>query len=273
MHALYKLQQSFAADIWNDGLKQLDGVILDGRLPAERLFQVYRNNFWISTEEALADIYCVVKQLVGNRFFTFMVDHFLRSFPPRYGNMIELGGDLPVFLYEFKPIEGLPYLSDIARLEWAYHQVFHAVDARPFNTQTLAVIPPKKIPQLHFEISSSSRLVYSPFPIFEIWRVNQPDYEGDQSVDLDTGGESVLVTRPGLVVELQKLEQADARFLQSLASGSNLDKATQAALKYSKDFDLEAALARYLGAGALVLAGKDLSGPARTNNHPGGNQP
>lgn len=273
MHALHKLQQSFAADIWDDSLNQLDGVILDGRLPAERLFQVYRNNFWISVEDALANIYCVVKQLVGNRFFSFMVDHFLRRFPPRHGNLLELGGYLPVFLYEFKPAEGLPYLSDIARLEWAYHQVFHALDAKPFDMQTLAKVPAKKMPQLHFKISPGSRLVYSPFPIFEIWRVNQTGFEGDQSVDLDTGGESVLVTRPGLAVELHKLAKGDARFLQSLNTGNNLDTAMQAALKDSKDFDLEDALARYLGTGALILAAKDSSKPARKINHTGGIQP
>lgn len=273
MHALHKLQQSFAVDIWDDELNRLDGVILDGRFPAERLFQVYRNNFWIASEDALSGIYCVVKQLVGNQFFTVLVDHFLRSYPPRFGNMLELGRELPVFLCDFELTEGLPYLSDIARLEWTYHQVFHAGDTRPFDTRILTTIPSGEIPLLHFELSPSSRLVYSPFPIFEIWRVNQPDYEGDQTVDLDIGGGSVLLTRPGLVVELQKLEQADARFLQSLTSGSNLDKATKAALNYSKDFDLEQALARYLVTGTLVLTDDSPAVPARSNNHPGGKQP
>jgi hypothetical protein len=187
--------------------------------------------------------------------------------------MLQLGSDLPVFLCDFKLTESLLYLADIARLEWAYHQVFHAADTSPFNTQTLAAIPAKNIPQLHFELSPSSRLVHSPFPIFEIWRVNQSDYEGDQSVDLDSGGESVLLTRPGLVIDLQKLEQVDARFLQCLASGNNLDKATLAALKCSKDFDLEQALARYLLTGALVPTDDKSSGLACTNNHPGGKQP
>lgn len=272
MHALHKLQQSFAADLWDDSLNRLDGVILDGRLPAERLFQVYRNNFWISVEEALADIYYVTRQLVGEQFFRFMVDHFLRRFPPRYGNMIQLGGDLPVFLCEFNPAADLPYLSDIARLELAYHQVFHAAKANPFDMQRLAKLHAKKIPQLHFELSSSSCLVNSAFPIFEIWRVNQPDYEGDQSIDLDAGGESVLVIRPDLVVELQKLDQADARFLQNLATGNNLEKATQAALKNSDDFDLETSLARYLVSGALVLSDKESSKPAQTTNPAGGKQ-
>lgn len=273
MHALHKLQQSFAADLWDDQLNRLDGVILDGRLPAERLFQVYRNNFWISAEDTLADIYCVIKRLVGDEFFRFMVDHFLRRFPPRYGNVHLLGIDLPVFLYDFKAAAGLPYLSDISRLEWAYHQVFHAAESIPFNTRTLAEVPFESIPQLHLQMATSSQLIYSPFPIFQIWRVNQPDYEGDQSIDLDIGGESILLTRPGLVVELHKLRPGDARFLQSLTTGSNLDKATQDALKTSNNFDLETALARYLVSGVLVLSDKSSSEAVRKNNPAGGNQP
>ena len=259
MHALHKLQQSFAADIWDEKLSHLDGVILDGRLPAERLFQVYRNNFWISAEDALAGIYPVVKQLVGKRFFTYLVDHFLRSYPPRYGNMHQLGSDLPVFLCDFTPAENLPYLSDIARLEWTYHQVFHADDAKPFNTEVLADVPYEKIPQLRFELSPTSRLAHSPFPIFEIWRVNQSGYEGDQSVDLDIGTESVLVTRPVMVVKLHKIGPLDARFLHSLTTGGNLETATKATFKHSNDFDLGDALTRYLAIGALILTGETSS--------------
>ena len=262
MYALRKLQQSFAADIWDDGLHRLDGIVLDGHLPAERLFQVYRNNFWIATEDALADIYGVVKQLVGNQFFAFVVDHFLRRFPPRHGNMHLLGNDLAVFLCDFDPVADLPYLPDVARLEWAYHQVFHAQDAQPFNLETLATIPLEDLLQWRFELAASSRLVNSPFPIFEIWRVNQPGYSGDQSVDLDTGDETVLLTRPGYEVELRRLEPDDARFLQRLTGGDSLERATEAAVELAPAFDLELALAKYLAPGALVPADQDSSGPA-----------
>lgn len=270
MHALHKLQQSFAADIWGEGLDRLDGVILDGRFPAERLFQVYRNNFWIATEDALSGIYGVVKQLVGDQFFRVLVDHFLRNYPPRYGNVLQLGCDLPVFLCDFKLTAGLPYLSDIARLEWAYHQVFHAHDSAPFDIRSLGSIVPDKIPLLRFRLAPGSRLIYSPYPIFDIWRVNQPGYDGEQTVDLDAGGDSILLSRPGLQVELQKLEPMDARFLHSLASGGNLEQASAAAVKQSRHFDLEQALGRHLATGTLVLIDENNPAQARSNHLRGG---
>ena len=270
MHALRKLQQCFASDIWGEELSRLEGVILDGRFPAERLFQVYRNNFWIATEEALAGIYRVVKQLVGDAFFSVLVDHFLRSYPPRHGNMLQLGRDLPVFLCDFKPAEGLPYLSDVARLEWAYHEVFHAQESTAFDTRSLASIASDEIPRLRFRLAPSSRLIHSPYPVFEIWRVNQPGYDGDQSVGIDSGGDSILLARPELQVELQKLAPTDARFLQTLASGKNLARATETALEISRDFDLEVTLGRYLVTGTLILADENRSAHPRHQHLPGG---
>ena len=272
MQALHKLQQSFAADIWDDNLNRLNGLIMDSRLPAERLFQVYRNNFWIATEDALSEIYGVVKRLVGEQFFSLLVDRYLRRYPPRHGNMHRLGRELPVFLCDFKLTEGLPYLADVARLEWAFHQVFHAPDVQPFDLRTLADIAPDQMTRLRFTLSSSSRIIYSPFPVFEIWRVNQTDYSGDQSVDLDSGGESVLLTRPGLTVELQKLAPAEARFLRCLANGGNLGKATHTALECSPDFDLKRALSRYLSTGTLI-ANEESSRCPGNFDHAGGKQP
>ena len=46
-------------------------------------------------------------------------------------------------------------------------------------------------------LDPSCRLVASAFPILRIWQVNQPDYEGDDRVDLDAGGDALLVRRDG----------------------------------------------------------------------------
>jgi hypothetical protein len=202
----------------------------------------------------LADIYPVVQRLVGPEFFTFLTDRFIRSHPPHQGNLHRLGCDLPGFLQEFKPTAGLPYLPDTARLEWAYHQVFHAVDAEPHNAQGLAGMPPEQILQMQFRLAPNCRLVCSTYPIFQIWRVNQADYAGDQQVDLAAGAASVLVTRPEWDVELRQLGRVDAEFLRCLIEGCNLGEATQAALEVSPEFDLTAALARYLLSGILTIA-------------------
>jgi hypothetical protein len=252
MSALHKLQQSFAADLWDEHLNHLSGVVLDGRLPAHRLFQIYRNNFWISTEAALADIYPVLQRLVGSTFFSFMVDRFLRMHPPGEGDLQQLGTALPDFLPSFKAAAELPYLADVARLERAYHQVFHATEVTSIDPGLLAGQSPQRIMGLQFRLADGCRLVCSPFPIFRIWRINQDGYTGESQIDLATGGEAVLVIHSEFEVEMRHLAPVESSLLSHLQAGRNLGEAARATLETARDFNLVRVLGRYLSLGVLI---------------------
>ena len=253
MKALHKLQQAFAADLWGDDLQHLQGLILDDQISAARRFNVYRNNFQSSLIDALAAIYPVVEQLVGPEFFGFMIDRYIRAYPSRSGNLHNLGSAMATFLDSFQPASTLPYLTDVARLEWAYHEVFHAPAARPFEPDVLAQTSTEQYPNLCFSLGPACRLVCSAFPIFRIWQVNQENYIGDESVNLNKGAESVLVVRPELEVELWHLEPAESAFLITLESGENIGASVEATLKQTPDFDLQKILPRLLEAGAILV--------------------
>ena len=206
MKTLHKLQQAFAADLWGDDLHHMQGLILDDRLPAARRFNVYRNNFQTSLTDGLAAVYPVVEQLVGCEFFGFMADRYIRTHPSRSGNLHNLGDSLADFLGRFQAVSKLPYLADVARLEWAYHAVFHAAAPPPFEPNVLEQLATETYPKLRFNLGSACRLVYSNYPIFRIWEANQENYVGEKTVNLDEGPESVLVVRPELEVELRRLD-------------------------------------------------------------------
>jgi hypothetical protein len=254
MNALYKLQQAFAADLWGEELQHMEGLILDDQLSAARQFNVYRNNFRISLTDALADIFPVVEQLVGREFFGFMADRYIRTHPSRSGNLHNLGCAMAEFLSHFKPVHELPYLPDVARLEWAYHEVFHAAAPAAFEPKALATVAVERYRELHFDLGPACRLVRSSFPIFRIWQVIQPDYVGDNHVNLEEGPEAVLVVRPELEVELRRVDSAESAFLKALDSGNSLGAAVAEGLKNSVDFDLQSVLARHLSSGTLLLS-------------------
>jgi hypothetical protein len=252
MKALHKLQQAFAADLWGDDLNHMQGLILEDQLPAARRFNVYRNNFRIFLTDGLAAIYPVVEQLVGPEFFGFMADRYIRSHPSRTGNLHNQGHALAGFLSRFQAVSKLPYLADVARLEWAYHEVFHAAAPKSFKPKALDKVAAEGYPKLRFDLGPACRLVRSTYPIFRIWEVNQEGYVGDKYVDLDVGPESVLVVRPQLEVELWRVDPAETVLLRALESGNNLGDAVEASLTFSPDFDLQSALVRYLSSGVLI---------------------
>lgn len=252
MKALHELQQAFAADLWGDDVRHMQDLIIEDRLPAAQRFNVYRNNFQTSLSDALAAIYPVVEQLVGREFFSFMADRYIHTYPSRSGSLHNLGYAMARFLRRFQAVSKLPYLADVACLEWAYHEIFHAAPPSSFKPNALEQIAAKDFPNLHFVIGFASRIVHSKYPIFRIWQVNQEGYVGDDNVNLDTGPESVLIVRPELEVELWRLGAAESKFLCALDSGENLGHAVEAALAHSHDFDLKVALERFVSSGTLI---------------------
>jgi hypothetical protein len=67
---------------------------------------------------------------------------YLVENPPRSPVIFEYGGSFADFLERFEPLAGYPYLPDVARLERAWLDAFHAADADPLQAGDLGAIPP-----------------------------------------------------------------------------------------------------------------------------------
>lgn len=226
-----------------------------GKLTPRQRLDIYRHNLFDSLSSALAAVYPTVAQLVGDGFFRFVAHEYIAAHPSRSGNLHDFGAQLPEFLAQFEPARGLPYLPDSARLDWAWHQVFHT-NALPAADATellghIAALPDEDRLQVGLLWQPAAQLLSSPFPVLRIWQVNQPG-AAEEGVDLDAGGESVLVaTRHGEVV-LERLSAAECALLQALASGAGLGDAVAAALGQDANFDVAGAIAHHIAAGTLV---------------------
>ena len=97
----------------------------------ERRFAVYRNNVAHSLSRALASRYPVIERLVGEDFFRPLAAAFIAAHPPASPMLFQWGGEFPGFLAGFPPLRDLPYLADVAELEWLRGQAYHAADAQP----------------------------------------------------------------------------------------------------------------------------------------------
>ena len=61
----------------------------------------------------------VVKRLVGDKYFHAMANVFLLREPPFSPLLIHYGETFAAFVEEFEAAKPLPYLADVARLEYA----------------------------------------------------------------------------------------------------------------------------------------------------------
>ena len=212
--------------------------------PAGRRFDVYRNNVTVSLTEALRQAFPVVRTLVGEDFFTAMAREFLRAHPPASPLMMFYGARMPGFLASFPPVAHLGYLPDIARLELALREAYHAADARPVPPEVLQSLPPDRLVDSKLRLAPAIRLVRSRWPIHAIWSANTRATPAPKA----TVPEDVLVTRPGYDPEPLCLPAGAGSFIAALQEGQTVG----AALDAGGAFDLTATLSLLIGAGAIT---------------------
>ena len=251
MPSLREIQQAFATAMFEDRWESLDGQLVENGLTTRERVTVYRDSVLGNLSDALAAIYPVVASLVGEAFFRMAAREHVRRHPSTSGDLHEYGGDFARFLSAFPPAASLPYLADVARLEWAYHRVFHAADHASLDPGQLAEIAPEEYGALGFVLHPAVRLLASEYPIHRIWAVNQTDYQGDQTVDLGVGGVRLLIARRRSV-EMEPLSPGEFVLLKALHAGRPLTEATDNALNAQPGFDLAMALQARVTDGTLV---------------------
>jgi hypothetical protein len=212
----------------------------DGQ-PSLKRFSVYRNNVVVSLIEALQAGYPAVSRIVGEEFFRVMARAFVLAHPPASPIMLAYGAGFADFISEFEPARPFPYLGDVARIERAWLEAYHAAEAKPLARDDLAAIPRERIGQIRFMLHPSVRIVRSRYPALAIWRMNVADGV-PAPVDLDAGGEDTLVWRPQAEVEVRSMPRGGAEFVGALLDGQLLSLAGEIAMQ-TMGFDLAANLA------------------------------
>lgn len=251
MPALADVQTRIRDAILGADAAALRGIVADDRLGHAARLNVYRNNTTILLTEALAANFPIVQTLVGEDFFAHVARAFIRTRPPRTPCLFEYGADFAAFLETVPGAEPLVYLPDTARLEWAVNEALHAAHAPALDAQSLDRTQPEDYAALTFTAHPAARIVSSPYPIHAIWAIHQPDAKTDAGVDLDQGGEAVLITRPGADVRIERLGPGEDMFLTRLMAGDALGDAFAHVQGLEPGFDGAQALTTVLNSGAL----------------------
>jgi len=237
---LDEVSGEFAWDILNDGLTITQRIA------------IYRNNVFSNLREALRTLFPVTERLVGAEFFNYLTEEFIRRYPSPAGDLNCFGADLGRFISTFSPAAGLPYLADVADLEWRAHTVYHARDCAGLDCTRLSAVDPEDYDRLHFHPHPATALFDSVYPVHRIWQVNQPAYTGDQVVDLDSGAVRLLIERRGGGVELQTLSPGTWALLNAMTNHADFARAGELALQAEPSLDLGHCLSDLIAQSTLV---------------------
>lgn len=250
MPLLAERQRAFGAALLDPARSVPVGLVGPHGRPSLKRFSVYRNNVVVGLIEALEAAFPATRRIVGEAFFRAMARAYAVAHPPTSPILLYYGNDFAEFIDGFEPAQSLPYLGDVARIERAWLDAYHAAEVIGLSPDAFATIPPENIGNLRLTVHPSLRLVRSLFPALTIWRMNVADGV-PAPVDLEAGGEDVLIFRPDADVEVRSTPLGGAEFVTALGEGRTLSEAAEIAMKVP-NFDLAANLAALLHAGAFI---------------------
>lgn len=224
MTALAELQRRFHAALMAGADCEIEAQIREDGLAPNRRLQIYRNTARLLLIEALKANFPATSRIVDEGFFGFAASEFIPRHPPRQPRLAEYGAELAEFLAGFAPAATLPWLPDLARLEWAMLECQEAEQAPALTTADLERTPAESIPRIRFVRHPACRLLASPWPVDRIrsfalteGEASPPGLEGDAV--------RLLVRRSEEGVVLRRLPEAGFALLDRLLAGVSLAEA------------------------------------------------
>ena len=172
---LRKIQDNFAQALFSG---TPDAVFVEDRISAADRFDVYRNNVIKGLADIIIGIYPLTAKLAGDEFMRGAARRYALQNPPRESDLALYGGGFADTL----PATDYPFLPDMARLEWAYHEAEHAAD-----------------------VETSARLLQSPYDLLAIRKFCVTEIAPAQ-IEKQT---YLLILRPELEVLITEIEKSE----------------------------------------------------------------
>ena len=203
-------------------------VIGDDTLTAEQRFGIYSGSVHGILTQALGVMFPICKSLVGDDFFDNMCKIFIDQNPPATSFFAEYGAALPEFIKSFEHVNDLPYLHDVARLEWIRQTIWHEEASQTSDFSGLATLSEDDQSNVVFKLSNRMRLIKSDYRIDELWFAHQPDNEIElEDIDINQAVK-LIIRRDQNIIKISSFDENEADssfwdFLKAISKGDKLE--------------------------------------------------
>ena len=182
--------------------------------PAERLL-IYRHNITGAQQRVLEMIYLVCQKILGDACFDTLARDYAWG-PHSNCDYLDLYGEsfadmLEEQIQQHPALSELPYLPDLARLEWAWQQSLFTADDTVFDPVSLQGLVSQYGERLIPELSHSLFLFSSPWPVYEIWQSHKQDNQM-QHFSMPDNTQYYVIYRQDEVM-IDKVSAVTAQFL------------------------------------------------------------
>lgn len=237
--ALKQLQTDFAGVIFSGQRDAIaETVVAQSELSAVQRVGIYRNSVHGILGQYLASLYPVCEQLVGSKFFEGFRDLFIDQQPPDTPFLADYGSGFADFMHEHPAFATIRWIHQVAALEWARHQAWHAVNQPANDFAALAKLTPEQQLAVKFQPPDSVQLLHSPCAVHQVWLAHQAeDYAEKPALeDIQLEQESwILVWRKQRELHQLVVSQQQWEFLAALKQQQTLADVTETFQEQSSD--------------------------------------
>jgi hypothetical protein len=255
--SLLEVQRALLASLAEGRHEAATSVVLADGLEAAARLSIYRNTATSTLTGALRLTFPALLKLVGEEFFEGATRAFIDRHPARGAWLDDYGAGFASFIEQFPPAASLPYLPDVAALEWAVSRALHAPDVPALDPARLAALSAGQSERLRLVPHPALSLVRTDSPADAIWHaVLDGDDAALASIDLTDAPVHLLIERrvqacgdqPLTTVQVLRLSEPAWRLTAALCAGRSLG----AALQENADADAGRVLAEHLATGRFI---------------------
>lgn len=255
MPRLHELQRAFAAAIVEG--TGLPAVTSMQRGPSWRGLALYRRLIRNNYVQALTITYPTLRRLIGGRYFNTFARGYLKRYPSTSGDLFLYGRHFSFFLFA---LEAPRVLVELARLEWACHEVSQAAEGThliPGWFEGLGAVDPAYV-KVHLQ--PTARLLRFSSPVHVVWQALQPDGIAAAEIGRPSQEEVyLLLTRVEGKIRVAELAAPDYRLLEAMTVGKHVDEVERMAMEMDPQFDFTRFMAFLMEMN--VLAGVSVEEP------------
>lgn len=204
----------------------------DDGASAQRGLAAYVAHAGATAERALAAAYPTVQALVGDEAFALLARALWRRHPPARGDLAWFGETLPGFIGEDEQLADVPYLCDVARLDWSLARAESAADQEA-DAASFHWLTDGDPVDLLAVFSPGCALIQSPWPIVSVWQAHQPASQGGGDAAFaaarralqDNVAQTAWIWRAGWKARACAVGEDEARFLRAAMEQASLAQA------------------------------------------------
>jgi hypothetical protein len=255
--ALVCWQQSLLTALWAPthaaALDQLAKPGAAHRRFTWRGIAAYRSHAAAQAVRSLGAAYPVVESLVGQENFEALARLLWREQPPQGGDLAQWGAALAAQIEGLPElVADLPFLADVARVEWALHSMAVLGDAQA-EPASLTLLAHEDPANLRLDLAPGTACFSSAWPVVTL--IEAPRAAPPRRAP---SAETARVWRCGWRPSLCKAQPGEPAFLRAVQEGKSLG----AALGCAAGFDFSAWLAPAVQEGLLLRVVLNRAGQA-----------